>query len=89
MAHVHLGAIRSALDDFEQGQLDVERLQSRLEAEASALDNSTPEMLRELRDVDAKLERIRFAVPEGDQRREALARLKQTREILQRSLTKL
>jgi hypothetical protein len=83
---VHLEAIQSALDDFERGKLDAERLQSFLEAEAAALDNSTPEMLRELQSLDAELERIRFAVRQDEQRGETPARLEQTREILLQSL---
>jgi hypothetical protein len=89
VAHARLQAVQSALDDFEQGKLDVERLQSFLEAEAAALDNSTPEMLRELRSVDAELESIRFTLPEADQRGEALRRLERTREILHESLRSL
>lgn len=87
MTKAHVRAIQSALDDFERGSLDVERLQSRLEAEAAALDNSTPEILHELRRLDAELEHIRFAVRDVDQRRDALAQLEQMRKILQRSMT--
>lgn len=49
--------------------------------------NSTPEMLRELRSLDAELELIRFGVHEADQRGEALRRLEQTRRILKRAAT--
>jgi hypothetical protein len=85
----YLASIQSALDEFERGMLDVEGLQSRLEAEAARLDNSTPELLRELEAVDSKLERIRYAVLEADQRGEAIASLQQTRLILRRSAEKL
>lgn len=76
-----------ALDEFERGELDVEQLQSKLDAAAATLDNSTPELLQELRSVDAELERIRFTVLLADQRGQALERLGQTRALLQQTST--
>ena len=48
-----LARIQSSLDDFERGDLDVEGIQSRLDAHAATLDNRTPNVLRELRDVES------------------------------------
>jgi hypothetical protein len=44
------------IDEFEQGAIDVERLQSALEACAAALDNSSTDVLDELRRLEADLE---------------------------------
>ena len=45
--------ILRVIDEFEQGTTDVERLQSALEACAAALDNSSRDVLDELRRVEA------------------------------------
>ena len=86
MARDRVIAIEMALDDFDRGELDVEQLQSKLDAAAATLDNSTPELLQELRSVDAELESIRFTMLLADQRGQALERLAQTRAILRRAL---
>jgi hypothetical protein len=75
-------AVESALDAFERGDVDVERFQSMVEPLEARLDNSTPQLLAELRRLDAELERIRFTVLASRQRDEALALLAKTREIL-------
>jgi hypothetical protein len=51
--------------------MDVEHLQSALEACAAALDNSTKDVLDELTAVDADLETIVFTMPPDGQREAA------------------
>jgi hypothetical protein len=70
------------IDEFERGAMDVERLQSGLEACAAALDNSSREILDELRRVDADLERIRFTILLQDQPEAARVRIGQLRDLI-------
>jgi hypothetical protein len=70
------------IDEFEQGTMDVERLQSALTACAAALDNSSRDVLDELRRVDADLERIRFTMSRQDQPEAARLRIGQLRDLI-------
>lgn len=72
------------IDEFERGAMDVERLQSALDACAAALDNSSRDALDELRRVDADLERIRFAMPLEDQTEAARVRVRELKDVISR-----
>ncbi len=85
MPDARLDAVESALDAFERRDVDVERFQAMVEALEATLDNATPQLLAELRSLDAELERIRFTVGASRQREEALALLTKTRETLRHS----
>ncbi len=70
------------IDEFEQGVMDVERLQSALEARAAALDNRSRDVLDELGRVDADLEKIRFTTLLQDQPEAARVRIAQLRDLI-------
>ncbi len=74
--------ILRVIDEFERGGMDVERLQSALEACAATLDNTTKDVLDELRAVEADLETIRFTMPAQDQRAAARARVGELRQVV-------
>jgi hypothetical protein len=71
------------IDEFERGAMDVERLQSALDACAAALDNSSKDALDELRRVEADLERIRFTMPLEGQTEAARVRVRKLRDLIQ------
>jgi hypothetical protein len=79
-----LDKILQVIDEFEQGAMDVERLQSALDACAASLDNSRKEMLDELRAVDADLETIRFSTPTQEQHAAARVRVRQLKHVISR-----
>jgi hypothetical protein len=76
--------ILRVIDEFEQGAIDVERLQSALEACAAALDNSSRDVLDELRRVEADLETILFTMPLQDQTDAARVRVGELRDVISR-----
>ena len=73
-----LEAISKVIADFISGRHDIADLQETLTANASALDNRFPELVAELRLLDADLEEIRFAMHRDGQRRAAIFRLERT-----------
>ena len=72
------------IDEFEQGAIDVERLQSALDACAAALDNSSRDVLDELRRVEADIETILFTMPLRDQTNAAHVRVGELRDVISR-----
>lgn len=78
-----------AIDSFVSGLGDIADLQSRLEADASALDTSFDYVTRELRGLDSDLEEIRFARLLDEQRPAAILRLDPVRESLLAALAEI
>jgi hypothetical protein len=74
--------VLQVIDSFVGGLGDIADLQSRLEADASALDRSFDRVIRELRSLDADLEEIRFGRLRDEQRSAAILRLDPVRESL-------
>jgi hypothetical protein len=74
--------ILEAINEFELGEIDIDVLQSRLEAAAAALDNSEQEILAALKDLDSDLERIRFTMRAADQPSAARSRLARLKELM-------
>lgn len=83
MARSSVHSILRVINEFEAGRIDVEQLQSRLDAQAAAMDNSERELLEELRAVDNDLERIRFAMHAKDQPGAARDRLHRLRTVIE------
>jgi hypothetical protein len=79
-----LDNILRVIDQFEEGEMDVARLQSALEACAATLDNSTKDVLDELRTVEADLETILFTMPAQEQPATARARVRELRRVISR-----
>jgi len=69
-----------AIDSFVNGLCSIADLQSRLEADASALNRSFEYVIRELRILDSDLEEIRFGMLRDEQRSAAVLRLDPVRE---------
>lgn len=69
-----------AIDSFVGGLGDIADLQSRLEADASALDRRFDRVIHELRNLDADLEEIRFGRLRDEQRSAAILRLDPVRK---------
>jgi hypothetical protein len=82
---LRLDNILRVIEEFEQGRMDVERLQSALEACAATLDNSTKDVLDELRAVEADLETIRFTMPDQERRAAARLRVRELKRVISRS----
>lgn len=78
-----------AIDSFVSGLGDIADLQSRLEADASALDRSFDCVIRELRSLDSDLEEIRFARLRDEQRPAAILRLDPVRESVVAALAEI
>jgi hypothetical protein len=78
-----------AIDSFVGGLGDIAGLQSRLEADASALDRRFDRVIHELRSLDADLEEIRFGGLRDEQRSAAILRLDPVRESLLAALADL
>jgi hypothetical protein len=76
--------ILRVIEEFERGGMDVERLQSALEACAATLDHSAKDVLDELRAVEADLETIRFTTPAEDQPAAAHVRVGELRQVVTR-----
>jgi hypothetical protein len=79
-----LGNILRVIDEFEQGRTDVSRLQSALETYAATLDNSTKDVLDELRAVEADLETILFTMPAQEQPAAARVRVRELKRVISR-----
>jgi hypothetical protein len=77
-----------AIDEFISGLGDIHDLQSRLEADASALDATFAGVVRELHGLDADLEEILFARRREGQRAAVAIRLAPVRESLVAALDK-
>lgn len=82
MSRPILEDVLQVIDSFVGGLGDIADLQSRLEADASALDRSFDRVIRELRSLDADLEEIRFGRLRDEQRSAAILRLDPVRESL-------
>lgn len=78
-----------AIDSFVGGLGDIAELQSRLEADASALDRSFNDVIRELHSLDADLEEIRFARLRDEQRPAAILRLDPVRKSVVAALAEI
>jgi hypothetical protein len=72
------------IDEFEQSAMDVERLQSALEACEAALENAAKDVRDELRRVEVDLETILFAMPIQDQAEGARVRVCELRDASSR-----
>jgi hypothetical protein len=75
ISHRVVLAIQEAIDAYVGEEIDISELQARLAAGESALDSTYTELVEELRQVDADLEVIQFAVLHGEQRPAAVFRL--------------
>lgn len=81
-----LDEILRVVDKFEHGGMDVVALQSALVGCSSTLDNSSKDVLDELRQIDGDLEMILSARPLAAQRPEALARVRKLRDLIEHRL---
>lgn len=89
MSRSILEDVLQAIDSFAGGLGDIADLQSRLEADALALDRSFDRVIRELRSLDADLEEIRFARLRDEQRPAAILRLDPVRESVLAALAEV
>ena len=80
-----LDDILAVIAEFEQGGMDVSHLQSALEARAATLDNSTRDVLDELRAVDADLETILFTMSTHEQSAAARLRVCELQQVVSRT----
>jgi hypothetical protein len=81
-------ALLRAINDLDAGRSSIAEVQQRLEANASALDNSAGELVQALRAVDADLEEIQFTMLLDEQHPAAVFRLDPIRAMVAAELSR-
>lgn len=89
MSQAILARLVSTIDNFISGQYQIGDLQAELDASRSALDRSYGELVRELENLEADLEEIRFSRLLDEQRPAAILKIDRVRESLVEALKNL